>query len=317
MNNITLDTVTNNSSNLEKEEKKKMENKYELSGTVIDKNISNNVGVIEIEDNSKNKGNSKMNKNELFNFEADHNGVKCIESLKEEDKGTERQYWFTVKMLTEIFDENRKTIENNVKSLCDDGEFSSVKCYHTEKVPASDGKFYSTSLYNLEVLNKLGMCCFRGNKKAKEIRNKFNDVLVKHETNQDNHNLPRTYLDALKALVASEEAKEKALIALKEKEIENQNLRTENGVLSQDYKSNKDICLEILAENLSDYALSTLKAKVSKIAQKLSHENGYPISEQIVVVEGVERKTPYYHIDISQMIKDMLIEDPKCLKKIK
>ena len=37
-----------------------------------------------------------------------------------------------------------------------------------------------TTIYNLEVLNKLGMCCFRGDKKAKEIRNKFNDVFDKH-----------------------------------------------------------------------------------------------------------------------------------------
>ena len=68
------------------------------------------------------------------------------------------------------------------QSLSDDGEFSTADFRRTEKVPASDGKFYETAIYNLEVLNKLGMCCFRGNKKAKEIRDKFNDVLVKHET---------------------------------------------------------------------------------------------------------------------------------------
>ena len=45
------------------------------------------------------------------------------------------------------------------------------------------------------------------------MRNAFNDVLIKHETAAT---VPQTYLDALKALVASEEAKEaaqKALIA--------------------------------------------------------------------------------------------------------
>lgn len=44
---------------------------------------------------------------------------------------------------------------------------------------------YEATIYNLDVLNKLGMCCFRGNTKAREIRNKFNDVLVKEETNKN------------------------------------------------------------------------------------------------------------------------------------
>ena len=41
---------------------------------------------------------------------------------------------------------------------------------------------HPTTIYNLTVLNKLGMCCFRKNRKAKEIRDKFNDVLVESET---------------------------------------------------------------------------------------------------------------------------------------
>lgn len=118
----------------------------------------------------------------LFDFNAEHNGVQCIASLRPEDRGTERQFWFTAKMLCEIFEIARKTLEDNIQSLSDDGEFSMAKFRHTEKVPASDGKLYDTTIYNLEVLNKLGMCCFRHNKKAKEIRNKFNDVLVNHET---------------------------------------------------------------------------------------------------------------------------------------
>lgn len=117
-----------------------------------------------------------------FNFNAEHNGVQCIESLNPEDKGTERQFWFTAKMLCEIFEVSKQTLNDNIESLVNDGEISCPKFRTTEKVPASDGKLYKTTLYNLEVLNKLGMCCFRGNKKAKEIRNKFNDVLVKAET---------------------------------------------------------------------------------------------------------------------------------------
>ena len=120
--------------------------------------------------------------NQLFDFHAVHNGESCIESLRPEDRGTENQFRFTVAMLCVIYGVARKTLEDNIQSLSDDGEFSTADFRRTEKVPASDGKFYETAIYNLEVLNKLGMCCFRGNKKAKEIRDKFNDVLVKHET---------------------------------------------------------------------------------------------------------------------------------------
>lgn len=132
----------------------------------------------------------KQSDNSLFNFHAEHNGEACIESLRPEDRGTERQFWFTVAMLCVIYGVARKTLEDNIQSLLEDGELSMADFRRTEKVPASDGKFYETAIYNLEVLNKLGMCCFRGNKKAKEIRNKFNDVLVKHETQNQPVMLP-------------------------------------------------------------------------------------------------------------------------------
>lgn len=150
------------------------------------------------------------NSQELFDFNAEHNGEACIESLRPEDRGTENQFRFTVAMLCVIYDVARKTLEDNIQSLSDDGEFSTADFRRTEKVPASDGKFYETTIYNLEVLNKLGMCCFRGNKKAKEIRNKFNDVLVKHET-QPQFVLPKTLPEALRLYAAEIEAKEKAL----------------------------------------------------------------------------------------------------------
>lgn len=130
-----------------------------------------------------------------FDFNAEHNGVMCIESLKLEDKGTECQFWFTSKMLCEIFNVAKQTLNDNIESLVNDGEISCPNFRTTEKVPASDGKRYETIIYNLEVLNKLGMCCFRGNKRAKEIRNKFNDVLVKHETKTSNNTELKPYID--------------------------------------------------------------------------------------------------------------------------
>lgn len=121
------------------------------------------------------------NSQELFDFNAEHNGESCIESLRPEDRGTERQFWFTIAMLVVIFDEQRRTIERNIESLIEDQEVSD-KNVRDASVLDINGVPHKTTIYNLEVLNKLGMCCFRGNKKAKEIRNKFNDVLVERET---------------------------------------------------------------------------------------------------------------------------------------
>lgn len=117
-----------------------------------------------------------------FNFNAEHNGVQCIESLSPEDKGTERQFWFTVAMLCKIFDVAERTLRDNLSSIIEDGEVDCGNSQSTVIIEDSLGRNHKTTIYNLEVLNKLGMCCFRGNKKAKEIRNKFNDVLVKAET---------------------------------------------------------------------------------------------------------------------------------------
>lgn len=131
----------------------------------------------------------KQSDNSLFNFHAEHNGEACIESLRPEDRGTERQFWFTVAMFVDTFDEQRRTIERNIESLIEDQEVSDKNVQYASILDIN-GIPHKATIYNLEVLNKLGMCCFRGNKKAKEIRNKFNDVLVKHETQNQPVMLP-------------------------------------------------------------------------------------------------------------------------------
>lgn len=154
-----------------------------------------------------------VRQSDLFDFNAIHNAVKCIESVDPKDNGTQNQFWFTSKMLCEAFNVAKQTLLDNIESLIKDGELHSTE-FRTVQIPGGNNRVYDTSVYNLEVLNKLGMCCFRGNKKAKEIRNAFNDVLVKHETNQNQIALPQTYIEALEALLESKKAEERTRLAL-------------------------------------------------------------------------------------------------------
>ena len=125
---------------------------------------------------------TKLSDTSLFDFHAVHNGEACIESLRPEDRGTERQFWFTVAMMCVIYGVAERTLRDNIESLIEDGELVSAEIRRDASVLDINGVPHKTAIYNLEVLNKLGMCCFRGNKKAKEIRDKFNDVLVERET---------------------------------------------------------------------------------------------------------------------------------------
>ena len=69
------------------------------------------------------------NSQELFDFNATHNGEACIASLRPEDRGTERQFWFTVALLVSIYDESDQTIRNNIESLYRDGELGDSKVF--------------------------------------------------------------------------------------------------------------------------------------------------------------------------------------------
>ena len=122
------------------------------------------------------------NSQELFDFHAEHNGEACIASLDPKDT-RENRFWFTIAMFCTIYGVAEQTIRDNLKSLGDDGEIGLPEISGRRlNIEDACGVPHKTTIYNLTVLNKLGMCCFRGNKKAKEIRDKFNDVLVERET---------------------------------------------------------------------------------------------------------------------------------------
>ena len=155
------------------------------------------------------------NSQELFDLNARHNGEECIASLDPKDT-RESRFWFTVAMLVAIYNESDKTIRNNIEELAQEGELGDCKIFQRRiNIEDSGGVPHPTTIYNLTVLNRLGMCCFRKNRKAKEIRDKFNDVLVERETGvaqvQPQFAVPKTLPEALRLYAAEIEAKEKAL----------------------------------------------------------------------------------------------------------
>lgn len=152
-----------------------------------------------------NDGASSRNsgKTPLFDFNAEHNGVQCIESLKPEDRGTERQFWFSARMLATVFDcDDPKTIRSRIETLVNTGDLDEGKIFPSLNVPNHTGNgAVKTTLYNLTVFNKLAMT-FIDNPRAVEVRKAFNDVLVKHETQPQ---AQPTIYDYARALIAEKE----------------------------------------------------------------------------------------------------------------
>lgn len=144
-----------------------------------------------------------------FNFSSSHNNFPAIESLNPIDIGTERQFWFTAKMLCDMFQITKPTLYSRVETLIKVGDLS-VKNSLQTKIPDSRGSLHETTLYDLKVLNKLAMTMI-DNPVAVCVREAFNDIIMQVETTGQYNTqpvVPQTYLEALKALVASEEEKE-------------------------------------------------------------------------------------------------------------
>lgn len=120
------------------------------------------------------------NSQELFDFNAIHNGEHCIASLDPKDRGTERQFRFTRALLCTLLGvKSDNTISNHIESLLKRGVIEVVKNLTTLKIPTNGG-MQETVLYDLTVFNHLVMRL--DTDKAWAMKEKFNDVLIKHET---------------------------------------------------------------------------------------------------------------------------------------
>ena len=121
------------------------------------------------------------NSQELFDFNAVHNGEACIASLDPKDRGTERQFRFTRALLCTLLGVKKEdTITNHVDKLLERGAVTVTKNLVTVKIANSVGAVNETTLYDLTVFNHLVMRL--DTDRAWEMKEKFNDVLIKHET---------------------------------------------------------------------------------------------------------------------------------------
>jgi len=92
------------------------------------------------------------NSQELFDFNATHNGEACIASLDPKDRGTERQFRFTRALLCTLLGVKKEdTITNHVDKLLERGAVTVTKNLVTVKIANSVGAVNETTLYDLTV----------------------------------------------------------------------------------------------------------------------------------------------------------------------
>ena len=91
---------------------------------------------------------------ELFDFNAVHNGEHCIASLDPKDRGTERQFRFTRALLCTLLGvKSEDTITNHVDKLLKREVIDNTK--NLVLLKSEHGR--ETTLYDLKVFNKLAL----------------------------------------------------------------------------------------------------------------------------------------------------------------
>ena len=88
---------------------------------------------------------------QLFDFNAEHNGEACIESLDPKDRGTERRFRFTRALLCTLLGvKSENTITNHVQSLINRGVINDVKNLTSLNIKNENGNgAVKVTLYDL------------------------------------------------------------------------------------------------------------------------------------------------------------------------
>ena len=274
-------------------------------------------------------------KNDSF-IQSMHNDIQCIESLDPNDKGTSRQYWFSANMLANIFDIALNTVKNNVDFLVKWGEVTIVKNLTIVKMQNSAGAVKDTTLYDLQVFNKLAMQLRTD--AAMEIRSKFSDVLVEVETTgrynvqkQDPSYMIEDPIERAKAWIKEQEEKraleaEKKALEEKNKDLQSTNdeLVTEVEILLNSYVNTKQV-YEMYLQNYPEapkQAKSTMMGKIRKALCNICNERktGRKIYKKHILNQKNEiewRQEYFFDQDTKQILFDSIEDDLNYIVNIK
>ena len=265
-----------------------------------------------------------------------HNDIQCIESLDPHDKGTSRQYWFSASMLANIFDIAINTVKNNVDFLVKWGEVTIVKNLTIVQTQNSAGAVKDTTLYDLQVFNKLAMQLRTD--AAMEIRSKFSDVLVEVETTgqynvqkQDPSYMIEDPIERAKAWIREQEEKraleaEKKALEEKNKDLQSTNdeLVTEVEILLNSYVNTKQV-YEMYLQNYPEapnQAKSTMMGKIRKALCNICNERktGRKIYKKHILNQKNEiewRQEYFFDQDTKQILFDRVEDDLNYIVNIK
>ena len=274
-------------------------------------------------------------KNNSF-IQSMHNDVQCIESLDPNDKGTSRQYWFSASMLANIFDIALNTVKNNVDFLVKWGEVTIVKNLTIVQTQNSAGAVKDTTLYDLQVFNKLAMQLKTD--AAMEIRSKFSDILVEVETTgqynvqkRDPSYMIEDPIERAKAWIKEQEEKraleaEKKALEEKNKELQSTNdeLVTEVEILLNSYVNTKQV-YEMYLQNYPEapnQAKSTMMGKIRKALCNICNERktGRKIYKKHILNQKNEiewRQEYFFDQDTKQILFDRVDDDLNYIVNIK
>ena len=246
------------------------------------------------------------NSQELFDFHAVHNGESCIASLDPKDRGTERQFRFTRALLCTLLGvKSEDTITAHVDKLLKRGVVTETRNLVSVMLPDSLGReCIKTTLYDLTVFNHLVMRL--DTDKAWEMKEKFNDVLVKHETQAQpeltDAEIMSRALEIAHRTLALREERIKALTAERDEAI-----RTK----------------AMIGSSREATAMNTASQK-SKECAKLTAENaelkdavGRGTNWHTVNMMTAEWKRDFGHAPVWQKLKEFSADLPKDMQPVK